>query len=168
MTNPEPARVAGQATVEARRDQSQQGNPMVTHPEHLSVDLFCARADLSPGGRAAKGPVPTVVFMRMVGRVALALHRLPKPTVALVNGPAYGAGCNLALGCDLVVASDSARFCEVFSRRGLTLDCGGSWLLPRLIGLQRAKELAFLADDVPAAEALAAFVARRRPVFCGG
>ena len=59
----------------------------------------------------------------------------------------------LALGCDLIVASDTARFSEIFSRRGLSVDVGGTWLLPRLIGLHRAKELAFFADIVSAQEA---------------
>jgi enoyl-CoA hydratase/carnithine racemase len=61
-----------------------------------------------------------------------------------------GAGCNMALACDLVVASDDARFCEIFSRRGLSLDFGGSWLLPRLVGLHRAKELSYFGDMVSA------------------
>ena len=71
----------------------------------------------------------------------------------MVNGVAAGAGCNLALGCDLIVASEQARFTEIFAKRGLVLDFGGSWVLPRLIGMHRAKELAFLADIIDAAEA---------------
>jgi enoyl-CoA hydratase/carnithine racemase len=65
-----------------------------------------------------------------------------------------GAGCNLALGCDLVVASSTARFSEIFARRGLSLDFGGSWLLPRRIGMHRAKELALLAEIISANDAL--------------
>jgi enoyl-CoA hydratase/carnithine racemase len=91
--------------------------------------------------------------MRHVGDVALALHRLPKPTIAKVGGVAAGAGCNLALGCDLVVASQDARFSEIFARRGLSIDFGGSWLLPRLIGLHKAKELAFFAEVISAQDA---------------
>ncbi len=91
--------------------------------------------------------------MRGVGAVAAALHRLHKPSIAKVSGVAAGAGCNLALGCDLIVASDEARFSEIFARRGLSIDFGGSWLLPRLVGLHKAKELALLADIISAEEA---------------
>ena len=79
---------------------------------------------------------------------------MPKPTVAKVNGVAVGAGLNMALGCDLIVASDEARFSEIFARRGLSIDFGGSWILPRLIGLHKAKELALFADIISAKEAL--------------
>ena len=91
--------------------------------------------------------------MRHVADVALALHRLPQPTIAKVGGVAAGAGANMAFGCDLIVASDEARFTEIFARRGLTIDFGGSWLLPRLVGLHKAKELAFFADILSAKEA---------------
>jgi 2-(1,2-epoxy-1,2-dihydrophenyl)acetyl-CoA isomerase len=91
--------------------------------------------------------------MRRVGELALSLHRLPKPTIAKVAGVAAGMGANLALGCDLIVAADTARFSQIFSRRGLSVDCGGSWLLPRLVGLHKAKELAFFADIISAKEA---------------
>jgi len=113
-------------------------------------DAFCSGADLSSAGSL----VEPLALMRRVGDVAMALHRVPKPTIAKVNGVAAGAGCNLALGCDLVVASDEARFSEIFSRRGLSIDFGGSWLLPRLVGLQRAKELTLLAPMISADEAL--------------
>jgi len=111
---------------------------------------FCSGADLSGTSGLMQQPL---VHMRHVGDVALALHRLPKPTIAKVAGVAAGAGCNLALGCDLVVASEEARFSEIFARRGLSIDFGGSWVLPRLIGLHKAKELAFFADVISAAEA---------------
>ena len=110
---------------------------------------FCSGADLTGGGRQRH----QLAAMRHVGDVALALHRLPQPTIAKVRGVSVGAGCNLALGCDLVVASETARFSQIFARRGLSLDFGGSWLLPRRIGLHRAKELAFFADIIGAAEA---------------
>jgi len=91
--------------------------------------------------------------MRVVGRAATRLHDLPKPTIAAVNGVAAGAGCNLALGCDLIVASETARFSQIFVQRSLTLDFGGTWILPRLVGLHKAKELAFLGEIISAGEA---------------
>jgi 2-(1,2-epoxy-1,2-dihydrophenyl)acetyl-CoA isomerase len=110
---------------------------------------FCSGADLTPGQ-----PAPTnMQGMRHVGAVCLALHRMPQPTIARVDGVAAGAGVNLALACDLVVASRRSRFSEIFARRGLSIDFGGSWLLPRMIGLHRAKELALFADIIDAAEA---------------
>jgi 2-(1,2-epoxy-1,2-dihydrophenyl)acetyl-CoA isomerase len=111
---------------------------------------FCAGADLGDSEALEMHPLPR---MRMIGDAALALHALPKPTIAKVDGVAVGAGCNLALGCDLVVASDRARFSEIFAKRGLSLDFGGSWLLPRRIGLHKAKELAFFAEIIDAGEA---------------
>lgn len=110
---------------------------------------FCSGADLTGGGRSRH----QLAAMRFVNEAALALHRLPQPTIAKVRGVAVGAGCNLALGCDLVVAGETARFSEIFARRGLSLDFGGSWLLPRRIGLHRAKELALFADIIDAAHA---------------
>ncbi|MCU1396735.1 MAG: Enoyl-CoA hydratase [Ilumatobacteraceae bacterium] len=112
---------------------------------------FCAGADLWEG--PDETPRHGLAGMRHVGDVALALHRLPQPTIAKVRGVAVGAGCNLALGCDLVVASETARFSEIFSRRGLSLDFGGSWVLPRRVGLHVAKELAFFGDILSSAEA---------------
>ncbi len=91
--------------------------------------------------------------MHHFNRVGLALHGIPKPCIAKIDGVAVGAGLNMALGCDLVVASDRARFSEIFARRGLSLDLGGSWILPRLVGMHRAKELALLADIIDAATA---------------
>ncbi len=85
--------------------------------------------------------------------VALALHELAVPTIAKVGGVAVGAGWNLALGCDLVVATPESRFCQIFSKRGLSVDLGGSWLLPKLVGLQQAKRLVLLADMIDAEEA---------------
>ena len=124
---------------------------------------FCSGADLSGrGGNAAAGgagagaqnQVHHLAAMRRVNDACIALQRLPQPTIAKVRGVAVGAGCNLALGCDLVVASSSARFSEIFARRGLSLDFGGSWLLPRRIGMHRAKELALLAEIIGANDAL--------------
>jgi 2-(1,2-epoxy-1,2-dihydrophenyl)acetyl-CoA isomerase len=118
-------------------------------------DGFCSGADLSGSGTegAGSGAGGALAGMRTVGQAALGLHSLAKPTIAAVNGVAAGAGCNLALGCDLIIASERARFSEIFSKRGLVVDFGGSWILPRLIGLHRAKELVFLADVIDATEA---------------
>jgi 2-(1,2-epoxy-1,2-dihydrophenyl)acetyl-CoA isomerase len=113
---------------------------------------FCSGADIG-GDRSGEQP-HQLLAMRHVADVALELHRMPKPTIAKVNGVAVGAGLNMALGCDLIVASDEARFSEIFARRGLSIDFGGSWLLPRLIGLHKAKELALFADIISAKEAL--------------
>jgi 2-(1,2-epoxy-1,2-dihydrophenyl)acetyl-CoA isomerase len=113
---------------------------------------FCSGADLS--ARSSSGrPVHQLAAMRSVNDAALSLHRMPQPTIAKVRGVAVGAGCNLALGCDLVVASETARFSEIFAKRGLSLDFGGSWLLPRRIGMHRAKELALFGDIISSAEA---------------
>ena len=90
---------------------------------------FCSGADLS--GRGDAPQVHQLAAMRHVGDVSLALYRLPQPTIAKVRGVAVGAGLNMALLCDLVVAGDTARFSEIFARRGLTIDFGGSWVLPR-------------------------------------
>jgi 2-(1,2-epoxy-1,2-dihydrophenyl)acetyl-CoA isomerase len=110
---------------------------------------FCSGADIS-GGLSAAHPM---YRMRALSEVTLLLHELPVPTVAMVTGVAVGAGWNLALGCDLVVATPESRFSQIFARRGLSLDCGGSWLLPRLVGLQQAKRLALLAETIDAEEA---------------
>jgi 2-(1,2-epoxy-1,2-dihydrophenyl)acetyl-CoA isomerase len=115
---------------------------------------FCAGADLDPSRITdLAGVTARHRRMKVVGEAAMALHRLTKPTVAAVDGVAVGAGMNLALGCDIVIATERARFSEIFAKRGLTLDFGGSWLLPRVVGIQRAKELALTGRIVEGAEA---------------
>lgn len=120
---------------------------------------FSAGADLSgnPSGQGLTGrPVqPIVQEMRVVGEIILRLYRLPKPTLAAVDGVAVGVAMGLVLACDLVLASDRARFAEIFAKRGIALDGGTSWLLPRRVGIHKAKELAFFADFVDAREAAA-------------
>ena len=115
---------------------------------------FCAGADLGADFSGSGTPAEDAEYMRLPNEAALALHRISKPTVAAVDGVAVGAGMNLALGCDFVIASSRARFAEIFVRRGLTLDFGGTWLLPRLVGLARARDLALTGRIVEADEAL--------------
>lgn len=113
-----------------------------------SGGAFCSGMDL------AESVAPDELrFMRRVGQVVTLLHDMPKPTIAKVDGPAVGFGCNLALACDLAVASEEATFGEIFADRGLSLDGGGSWSLPRLVGLAKAKQLVFLAQRVSGEEA---------------
>ncbi len=85
--------------------------------------------------------------------LALRLRSMPIPVVAAVNGVAAGAGASLALGCDLVLAAEGASFIQAFSKIGLIPDCGGTWLLPRLVGRAKALELALLGDRLKAADA---------------
>jgi 2-(1,2-epoxy-1,2-dihydrophenyl)acetyl-CoA isomerase len=113
---------------------------------------FCSGADLwlPPGDEE---PPHQITAMRSVSRAIEGLHDLPQPTIAKVPGVAAGAGCSLALGCDLVVAGERARFSMIFAKRGLALDGGASWLLPRLLPLHKAKEVAFFADLLSASDA---------------
>ena len=115
---------------------------------------FCAGADLreqSPG-HTKVGDLLRTRYNRMVAKI----RAMEKPVIAAVNGVAAGAGCNLALAADLRIASDRATFIEAFSKVGLIPDSGGTWLLPRLVGVGRALEMMFFADpiDAPAAERL--------------
>ncbi len=120
-----------------------------------SGEEFCSGADLNLEQLDdLRSPAVGREYMRGPGQAATKLHRLPKPTIAAVDGVAVGAGMNLAIGCDIVVATTRARFSEVFAKRGLTLDFGGTWLLPRLVGMARAREMALTGRVVDAAEAL--------------
>lgn len=116
---------------------------------------FCAGADLRGAPAAGDRVAGDVARMIRLGaqRFIGAVMDCEKPVIAAVNGTAAGIGAHLALACDLVLAADSARFIEVFVRRGLVPDGGGAYLLPRLIGPRRAKELMFFGDAVGAAEA---------------
>ncbi|WP_328905210.1 enoyl-CoA hydratase-related protein [Streptomyces sp. NBC_00234] len=117
---------------------------------------FCAGADLrsgpSGGGDRVPGDVARTIRLGAQRLIAAVLD-CEKPVIAAVNGTAAGLGAHLAFACDLVLAAESARFIEVFVRRGLVPDGGGAYLLPRLIGPHRAKELLFFGDALPAAEA---------------
>jgi 2-(1,2-epoxy-1,2-dihydrophenyl)acetyl-CoA isomerase len=109
---------------------------------------FCSGMDLSE--RIAPDEI---TFMRTVGQLCRLIHELPVPVIAKVRGAAIGYGANLALCADLVLADETAVFGETFAERGLSIDGGGSWLVPRSVGLLRAKEIMFLACRVTAREA---------------
>jgi enoyl-CoA hydratase/carnithine racemase len=109
---------------------------------------FSAGADVS--GDSAPSHPTQLERMEWFNEVVLALHRLTIPTIAKVDGLAIGIGMNLALACDFVIASDRARFSQIFIKRALSVDGGGSWLLPRIVGLQRAKALCMLGDMIGA------------------
>ena len=161
---------AGNAITATMRDQ------MVLWLEEASADLavravvitgsgekgFCTGADLRSTGPGPDRPVGAPD--RAVGdgarvirtgwqRLVSAVLDCEKPVIAAVNATAAGGGMHLALACDLVLAAEEARFIEVFIRRGIAPDAGGAYLLARLIGPQKAKELFFFGDDVPAREA---------------
>jgi 2-(1,2-epoxy-1,2-dihydrophenyl)acetyl-CoA isomerase len=114
---------------------------------------FCAGGDVKSmrarRSSAAEGRARVEALNRMVLRLA----DFPRPTLAMVDGYAVGAGTNLALCCDVIVASDRARFGELFNKIGLVPDGGGTWLLARLVGPARAKELIYTGEVFDAAEA---------------
>jgi 2-(1,2-epoxy-1,2-dihydrophenyl)acetyl-CoA isomerase len=112
---------------------------------------FCSGADLR-GHTPGETSLGALLRARY-NRIILRLRTTEKPVVAAVNGVAAGAGCNLALAADLRVASDRASFIEVFTRVGLIPDSGGTWLLPRFVGVGRALEMMFFAEPVDAAAA---------------
>jgi len=117
---------------------------------------FCTGADLSGGG--GRPDMATGLGMKLsahaYGRICFALANCEKPVIAAVNGVAAGAGFNLALSCDIILAVKDARFIQIFVRRGLVPDLGGTYFLPRLVGLAKAKELMFTGDPINAEEAL--------------
>lgn len=116
---------------------------------------FCAGADLR-GAPAAGERIPGDVARTLrlgAQRLVAAVLDCEKPVIAAVNGTAAGLGVHLALACDLVIAAEPARFIEAFVRRGLVPDGGGAYLLPRLVGPQRAKELMFFGDALTAGDA---------------
>jgi 2-(1,2-epoxy-1,2-dihydrophenyl)acetyl-CoA isomerase len=161
---------AGNAITSAMRDQ------VIVWLEEASADLavravvltgagekgFCTGADLR--SQDAGPPRPEGAPRLAVGdaarlirngwqRLISAVLDCEKPVIAAVNATAAGGGMHLALACDLVIAAEEAKFIAVFVRRGIAPDAGGAYLLPRLIGPQKAKELFFFGDDVPALDA---------------
>ena len=118
---------------------------------------FCAGQDLSDPSIApepGQDPKDIGALIEHVYRpLALRVRAMPVPVVAAVNGVAAGAGANFALGCDIVIAARSASFIQAFAKIGLVPDCGGTWLLPRLVGRSRALALAMTGDKLSAEEA---------------
>lgn len=111
---------------------------------------FCAGQDLNDsdvGGDTAN------LIERVYKPLALRIASMPVPVIAMVNGVAAGAGANFALGCDFVIAAKSASFIQAFSKIGLIPDCGGTWLLPRLVGRAKAIGLAMSGDKLGAEDA---------------
>ena len=153
-----------------------QRNDLIAMFEAASADLnvrvvvltaagkhFCTGADLRVS-RIPESAKPDGAPDRTMGDVGRNIKRgaqrlvtsildCEKPVIAAVNGTAAGIGAHIALACDLIIAADTARFIEVFVRRGITPDGGGAYLLPRMIGLAKAKELIFLGDDLAAGDA---------------
>jgi enoyl-CoA hydratase/carnithine racemase len=127
---------------------------------------FCAGGDISGMQQRLQAPPGQIAIngwrrqKRLHQGVAM-LHGMPKPTIAAVNGAASGLGCDLALCCDFIMASDAATFAMSFIQRGLVPDGGGMYFLPRRVGLPRAKELIFSGRTVAAKEALAIGLADR-------
>ena len=117
---------------------------------------FCAGQDLNDEGMGQDGTPADVegVVERHYKPLALRIRSMPVPVIAMVNGVAAGAGANIALGCDMVLAAKSASFIQAFSKIGLVPDGGGTWLLPRLVGRARALGLAMTGDKLPAEEAV--------------
>ena len=125
--------------------------------------LFCPGADISVGREYAQRPddapalavgEPRRMMLRGQHPLMSSILECELPVIAAVNGTAAGMGAHLALMCDLVIMADHAKFIEVFARRGLVPDALGTWILPRLVGPMKAKELMFFADDIPSDRAM--------------
>lgn len=116
-------------------------------------NAFCSGADLTDPANQVSAPLDARRRMQRVNATASAVINCAVPTIARVTGIAAGAGCNLAFACDLVVATPDARFAELFVKRGLVVDFGGTWALTRQLPLNKAKELALLGETISADEA---------------
>ncbi|HEV7356897.1 MAG TPA: 2-(1,2-epoxy-1,2-dihydrophenyl)acetyl-CoA isomerase PaaG [Steroidobacteraceae bacterium] len=118
---------------------------------------FCAGQDLSDRAVApgAQGVDLGESLENRYNPLVLTLHNLPMPVIGAINGVAAGAGANIALACDIVIAARSANFVQAFSKLGLIPDSGGTWFLPRLVGDARAMGLALLGNKLPAEQAAA-------------
>src|SRR6185369_510255 len=118
---------------------------------------FSAGGDLNAMQEIAKQDGRAEAFfeepLRLLNEAIVLIRETPVPFIAAVNGVASGGGCNLALACDLVIAAESAKFNQAFIKIGLTPDCGGTFMLPRLVGWKRATELLFTGDMITAQQA---------------
>jgi 2-(1,2-epoxy-1,2-dihydrophenyl)acetyl-CoA isomerase len=119
---------------------------------------FCAGGDLREMQKMAEQEGKVGAFfdepLRLLNECILLIRRAPLPFLAAVNGAASGGGCNLALACDLVIGGESARFNQAFIKIGLVPDCGGTFILPRLVGWKRATELMITGDAISSSRAL--------------
>jgi 2-(1,2-epoxy-1,2-dihydrophenyl)acetyl-CoA isomerase len=118
---------------------------------------FCSGGDVKAMNEAKESRTERPILDKVApgrDRTLLAMRDAPQPIIAAVNGAAAGAGMNLALGCDIRLASTAARFGETFVKRGLHPDWGGTYFLPRLVGMAKAAEMIFTGDMIDAAEAL--------------
>jgi len=116
---------------------------------------FCAGQDLSDRVTPAGGEAPDLgrTIETYYNPLVRKLHALPFPVIAAVNGTAAGAGANIALNCDIVLASRTAKFIQAFAKIGLVPDSGGTWMLPRLVGSARARAMCLLAEPIDAGTA---------------
>lgn len=108
---------------------------------------FCSGADMSLLANVASSD-QWLVGMRNITQIITRLREMPPPVVTALRGAAYGAGANLALAGDFVIAAEDAKFCEIFVHIGAVLDAGGTYFLPRLVGLAKARELAMLGNEI--------------------
>jgi len=116
---------------------------------------FCAGGDVSAQrGRIGMKPAERRAGMKRLLKNPLKIRKMSIPVIAMVNGVAVGAGCNMALACDIIIASEKARFSQAFVKVGLVQDYGGSYLLSRQVGTKKACELVFTGDLIDAQEAL--------------
>ncbi len=118
-----------------------------------SGKAFCSGGDLNSMGEQLGTLPETKEKLQLLQELFAIIVNLPQPVIAAVNGPAVGAGCNLALACDIVIAANDAVFGETFVKVGLVPDAGGTFLLPRLVGLRKAKEIVFKGELIKADQA---------------
>lgn len=168
------------AIVTLTMDQPKQRNVLTGNSAAREIVAACERIQADASVRAViltgAGPAfsagGNIRYMREIGakdsqtirddyrfgiqRITLALYNLEVPTIAAINGPAIGAGCDLACMCDIRIAAESATFAESFVKLGLIAGDGGAWLLPRIVGASRAAEMTFTGDSLDAAAALSA------------